>query len=79
MQLSKEEYEKWKKKESIMVVWWELKIPSLRITVRHHSASLTMPNSYSRDRIFSPHLTAIKDSYILQHLIWINTVCLGPI
>ena len=27
-------------KESIMVVWCELKIPSLRITVRHHSASL---------------------------------------
>ena len=49
-------------KES-MVVWCELKIPSLRITVRHHSASLAMPNSYPRDRIFNPHLTAIKDSY----------------
>ena len=29
-------------KESIMVVWCELKIPSLGITVRHHSASLMM-------------------------------------
>ena len=31
-------------KESIMVVLCELKIPSLEITVRHHSASLVMPN-----------------------------------
>ena len=33
-------------KESIMVVWCELKILSLGITVQHHSASLMMPNSY---------------------------------
>ena len=33
-------------KESIMVVWCKLKVPSLRITVRHHSASLAMLNSY---------------------------------
>ena len=43
-------------KESIMVVRCELKIPSLGMTVRHHSAS--------RDGIFNSHVTAIKDSYI---------------
>ena len=32
-------------KESIMVVWCKLKVPSLRITVRYHSASLAMLNS----------------------------------
>ena len=52
-------------KESIMIVRSELKIPSLGIIVRHHSASLVMPNSYPRDGIFNPHLTTIKDSYIL--------------
>ena len=45
-------------KEPIMVVWCKLKVPSLRITVRHHSASLAMLNSYRRDRIFYPQLTA---------------------
>ena len=49
--------------EPIMVVWCKLKVPSLRITVRHHSASLAMLNSYRRDRIFNPQLTAIKNSY----------------
>ena len=49
-------------KESIMAVRYELKIPSLGITVRHHSASLVMPDSYSRDGILNPHLTAIKGS-----------------
>ena len=39
-------------KESIIVVRCELKIPSLG-----------MPNTYLRDRIFSPHLTTINDSY----------------
>ena len=43
-----------------MVVWCKLKVPSLRITVRNHSASLAMLNSYRRDRIFNPQLTAIK-------------------
>ena len=47
-------------KESIMVVRYELKIPSLGITVRHHSANLVMPESYSRDGILNPHLTAFK-------------------
>ena len=50
-------------KESIMVVRCELKIPSLWITVRHHSASLVMQNSYPCDGIFNQHLTIIKDSY----------------
>ena len=50
-------------KESIMAVWCKLKVPSLRITVRHHSTSLAMLNSYRRDRIFNPKLTAIKNSY----------------
>ena len=52
-------------KKYIMVVRCELKIPSLGITVRHHSAGLMMPNSYPRDGIFNHHLTIIKDSYIL--------------
>ena len=56
MQLSKE-----KKKRIHNGFWW--KVPSLRITVRHHSASLAMLNSYRRDRIFNPQLTAIKNSY----------------
>ena len=50
-------------KEPIMVVWCKLKVPSLRITVRHHSASLAMLNNNCRDRIFNPQLTAIKNSY----------------
>ena len=60
MQVSKEEMQE---KEPIMVVWCKLKVPSLRITVRHHSARLAMLNSYRRDRIFNPQLTAIKNSY----------------
>ena len=51
-------------KESVMVVQCELKIPSLEITIRHHSASVVMPNSYNRDGIFNLHLTTSKDSYI---------------
>ena len=50
-------------KEPIKVVWCKLKVPSLRITVRHHSTSLAMLTSYRRDRIFNPQLTAIKNSY----------------
>ena len=56
-------------KESVMVGRCELKIPSLGITVRHHSASLMMPNSYPRDGIFNPHITTIKDSYNFTHVI----------
>ena len=55
-------------KEFIMVVQFELKILSLRITVLHHSTSLMMPNSYPLARIFNPNLTTIKASYNLgQH------------
>ena len=50
-------------KESIMVVWCKSKVPSLRITVRHHSASLAILNRYRRDKIFNPQLTVIKNSY----------------
>ena len=35
---------------------YELKIPSLGITVRHHLASLVLPNSYPCDGIFNPNL-----------------------
>ena len=59
-------------KEPVMLVWFELKIPSLGITVQHHSASLVMPNRYPRDRIFKLNLTTIKDSYnlILVYTAW---------
>ena len=39
-------------KETIMVVWCTLKVPSLKLTVRHRSASLAMLNSY---RTFVTH------------------------
>ena len=60
--LSKEEYAI---KKTVMVVRCELKIPSLWITVRHHSASFVMPNSYHHHGIFNLHLTTIKGSYLL--------------
>ena len=41
-----------------------------RVTVRHHSASLMMPNNYPRDGIINQLLTTIKDSYSLgRHLV----------
>ena len=49
-----------------MVVWCELKILLLWITVQHHLAILVMPNSYPRDGIFIQHLITIKDSYNMQ-------------
>ena len=48
-------------KESVNAVLFDLKIPSFEITVKHHSESLVMPNSYPRDGIFNPNLTTIKD------------------
>ena len=61
-------------KESTMVVWCELKILSLGITVRHHSANILMPNSYPHDWTFNAHLTTIKDSYnivlVIVFIIW---------
>ena len=38
-------------------------IPPFGITARHHSTSLVMLNTYTRDEIFNLHLTTIKDSY----------------
>ena len=55
-------------KESVMIIHFELKFPSLEITVRHHSASLIMPNSYPRDGIFNLNLTTIEDFYNLTHV-----------
>ena len=34
-------------------------VPSIAITVLHHSTSLVMVNRYPRDGIFNPHLTTI--------------------
>ena len=50
--------------ESLMVVRCKLKIPSFRITVRHHIIHV---NCYPRDGIFNLHLTTIKDSYNLAY------------
>ena len=47
-------------KESIMVVWCKLKVPSLRITVRHHLASLVMLNSYVMKEFSIPSLQPLK-------------------
>ena len=46
-------------KESIMVVWSELKIPS---------PGITGANSYLHGGIFNLHLSIIKDSYLLSRL-----------
>ena len=62
-------------KESIMTVQCKFKILSREITVRHHEASLMMPNSYPCDRIFNPHLTTIKDSYILTVTVQHQKAC----
>ena len=62
--------------------WCELKIPSLRITIWHQSASLMMPNSYPLDGIFNPYLTTIKDSYSLlplQPRLIISMTCSGEV
>ena len=62
-------------KESIKVVRCGLKILSFRITVRQHSASLVMPNSYPCDGIFNLHLTTIKDSYNRTCFFRVNYYC----
>ena len=51
-------------KESIMVLRCKLKIPSL-VTIRHHSASLVMPNSYPHNGIINQHLTTIAEIFFL--------------
>ena len=60
MQLSKEEYARKRIHNRCLV---QIESPVTQNTVRHHSASLAMLNSYRRDRIFNPQLTAIKKSY----------------
>ena len=55
--MSKEEYARKRIHNGCLV---QIESPSPRITVRHHSESLAMLNSYRCDRIFNPQLTAIK-------------------
>ena len=62
MQLSKEEYARKRIHNGSSV---QIDKCVAGETVRHHSASLVMSNSYPRDGIFNQHLTTIKDSYIL--------------
>ena len=61
MQLSMEEYARKRINNAPSV---QIENSVTLVTVRHHSASLVMSNSYPRDRIFNQHLTTIKDSYI---------------
>ena len=67
MQLSKEEYARKRIHNNGFSV--QIENSSTRVTVRHHSASLGMPNSYPRDGIFNQHLTTIKDSDNLETLL----------
>ena len=63
MLFRKEEYARKRIHNGCLV---RIEIQSLGITVRQHSASLVMPNSYPHDGIFRPHLMTIKDSYNLK-------------
>ena len=54
-------------KESIMVVQYGQKNPSLEITVWHHSAQPRDAKQWPSDIFFYPHLTPMKDSYILAY------------
>ena len=56
-------------KESTMVVWCGQKNPSLEITVWHHSAKPHDAKQGPSDVLFYPHLTSMKDSYILCYAI----------
>ena len=56
MQLSKEEYARKRTHNGCLV---QIESP----VTQDNSASLAMLNSYRRDRIFNPQLTAIKNSY----------------
>ena len=57
MQLSKEEYARKRTHNGCLV---QIESP---VTQDNWSASLGKLNSYRRDRIFNPQLTAIKNSY----------------
>ena len=63
MQLLKEEYARKRMKNGRSV-----QIEN-SVTLDNCSASLVMPNSYPHDGIFNPHITTIKDSYILAYQI----------
>ena len=66
--MSKEEYARKRIHNGCSV---NLKICT-RVTVRHHSASLVMPNSYPHDRSFNQPLTTIPDKVFCDfHLFWI--------
>ena len=60
MQLSNEKYARKRIHNGCSV---QIENSVTRVIVRHHSASLVMPNGYPRDGIFSQHQTTIKDSY----------------
>ena len=60
MQMSKAEYARKRIHNGSSV---QIENSATRITDRHHSASLVMPNSYPRDGIFNQRLRTIKDSY----------------
>ena len=57
--MSKEEYARKRKHNGSSV---QIENSVSHVTVRHHSASLVMPDSYPRDGIFNQHLTTVKDS-----------------
>ena len=56
MQWSKEEYARKKIHNGSSV---QIENSVIRVTARHHSANLVMPNIYPRDGIFNQHLTTI--------------------
>ena len=47
---------------------WQYIEKERKITVCHHSASLVMPSSDSRDGLFYPNLTLMIDSYITPNM-----------
>ena len=55
-----------KKKNPLFLRGWDIKNPSLGITVWHHSASLMMPNGDPRDIFFYHTFTLMMDSYIVR-------------
>ena len=59
MQLSKEEYARKRIHDGSSL---QIENSVTRVTVRNHSVSLVMPNSYPRDG--NQHLAIITDSYI---------------
>ena len=62
MQLSMEKYARKRIHNGYSV---QIENSVTQVTVRHHSASLVMPNIYPRDGIFNQLLTTIKDSYMV--------------